>query len=59
MPLLGQVPLVAAIREGGDSGEPIVVAEPSSEAAEAFKSVARQIVELGPGRIFREELRIK
>jgi ATP-binding protein involved in chromosome partitioning len=59
VPLLGQVPLVAAIREGGDSGEPIVVAEPSSEAAEAFKSVARQIVELGPGRIFREELRIK
>ncbi len=59
VPLLGQVPLVAAIREGGDSGEPIVVAEPSSEAAEAFKSIARQIVELGPGRIFREELRIK
>jgi ATP-binding protein involved in chromosome partitioning len=59
VPLLGQVPLVAAIREGGDSGQPIVVAEPSSEAAEAFKSIARQIVELGPGRIFREELRIK
>ncbi len=59
VPLLGQVPLVAAIREGGDSGEPIVVAEPSSEAAEAFKSVARQIVELGRARIFRDELRIK
>jgi ATP-binding protein involved in chromosome partitioning len=59
VPLLGQVPLVAAIREGGDSGQPIVVAEPSSEAAEAFKSIARQIVELGPGRIFHEELRIK
>jgi ATP-binding protein involved in chromosome partitioning len=59
VPLLGQVPLVPAIREGGDAGTPIVVAAPASEAAEAFKSIARQIVELGRGRIFREELRIK
>jgi ATP-binding protein involved in chromosome partitioning len=58
VPLLGQVPLVAAVRQGGDSGQPIVVTEPASEAAEAFKSIARQIVELGRGRIFREELRI-
>ena len=58
VPLLGQVPLVPAIREGGDSGRPIVVAEPASEAAEAFKSIARQIVELGRARIFRDELRI-
>ena len=36
-----------------------MVAAPASEAAEAFKSIARQIVELGRGRIFREELRIK
>jgi hypothetical protein len=35
-----------------------VVAEPASEAAEAFKSIARQIVELGRARIFRDELRI-
>lgn len=59
VPLLGQIPLVPAMREGGDSGQPIVVAEPASEAAEAFKSIARQIVGLGRGRIFREELRIK
>jgi len=59
VPLLGQIPLVPAIREGGDSGQPIVVGEPASEAAEAFKSVARQIVDLGRGRVFREELRIK
>ena len=59
VPLLGQIPLVPAIRAGGDLGRPVVVDEPASEAAEAFKSIARQIVELGPGRIFREELRIK
>ena len=59
VPLLGQVPLVPAVREGGDSGHPIVVAEPASEAAEAFKSIARQIVDLGRSRVFRDELRIK
>jgi ATP-binding protein involved in chromosome partitioning len=59
VPLLGQVPLVPAIREGGDSGRPIVVADPASEAAEAFNAIARRIVELGRARIFRDELRIK
>ena len=59
VPLLGQIPLVAAVREGGDNGQPVVVAEPSSEAAEAFESIARQIVELGRGRIFKEQLRVK
>jgi ATP-binding protein involved in chromosome partitioning len=59
VPLLGQVPLVPAIREGGDSGRPIVVADPASEAAEAFKAIACRIVELGRARIFRDELRIK
>jgi len=59
VPLLGQIPLVPAIRSGGDAGHPIVAAEPASEAAEAFRSIALQIVELGRGRVFREELRIK
>ena len=58
VPLLGQVPLVAAVREGGDSGQPIVVADPASEAAEAFRSIARHIVDLGRSRVFRDELRI-
>ena len=30
--LLGQVPLVPSIREGGDRGEPIVVSEPEGPA---------------------------
>ena len=59
VPLLGQVPLVPAVREGGDSGRPIVVGDPASEASEAFKAIARRIVELGRARIFRDELRIK
>jgi ATP-binding protein involved in chromosome partitioning len=58
VPLLGQVPLVPAVREGGDSGSPIVVSAPSSEAAEAFRSIARKIAGLGRARVFREELRV-
>ncbi len=58
VPLLGQVPLVAAVREGGDAGLPVVVAAPSSEAAAAFGQVAERIVGLGRARVFRPELRI-
>jgi len=58
VPLLGQVPLVAGLREGGDLGLPVVMAEPASEAALAFVAIAQQIVALGPGRVFRPELRI-
>jgi ATP-binding protein involved in chromosome partitioning len=56
--LLGQIPLSPAVREGGDAGVPIVVADPSSEAAQAFESIAREIVKLGKARIFREELKV-
>ena len=59
VPLLGQIPLAASVREGGDNGQPVVVAEPSSEAAEVFESIAREIVKLGRARIFKEQLRVK
>ena len=42
--LLGQVPLIAAIREGGDSGEPIVVSAPQSEAANVFRTIAETLL---------------
>jgi ATP-binding protein involved in chromosome partitioning len=58
IPLLGQVPLAPSVRESGDIGRPIVVSDPSSEAAEAFKSIAEEIVKLGRARIFKEELRV-
>jgi len=38
--LLGQVPLVPEIREGGDYGRPIVVSQPSSESAAVFRDIA-------------------
>jgi ATP-binding protein involved in chromosome partitioning len=42
--LLGQVPLIPAIRAGGDAGRPIVVDEPGSEAARIFGEIAAELV---------------
>lgn len=38
--LLGQVPLIPEIREGGDTGAPIVVTSPSSIAGSVFREIA-------------------
>ncbi|WP_409332714.1 Mrp/NBP35 family ATP-binding protein [Trujillonella humicola] len=40
VPLLGQIPLDTRLREAGDSGAPIVLAEPESAAAQALSKVA-------------------
>jgi len=42
-PLLGSLPLERSIRERGDAGAPIVVAEPDSPAAQAFVATARRV----------------
>jgi ATP-binding protein involved in chromosome partitioning len=44
VPLLGQVPLVPALREGSDTGQPIVVSEPGGEAAQAIAAVADSLL---------------
>lgn len=46
--LLGTVPLLPAMREGADRGEPVVVAAPGSEAAAVFDEIARRIVDARP-----------
>jgi ATP-binding protein involved in chromosome partitioning len=43
VPLLGQVPLQARMPDLGDSGTPVVVAEPESPAAQALRQVADEI----------------
>ena len=59
VPLLGRIPLVPALREGGDSGTPITVSEPDSEAAQAFAAIAERVdVELAPTRRFNAALKI-
>jgi ATP-binding protein involved in chromosome partitioning len=42
--MLGQVPLLPEIREGGDRGEPVVVSAPRGEAAKAFQSIAEALM---------------
>jgi ATP-binding protein involved in chromosome partitioning len=59
VPLLGQVPLVPELREGGDVGRPIIVSDPGNEASQAFTEIARRLYEdLAPKRVYRKELRI-
>jgi ATP-binding protein involved in chromosome partitioning len=43
VPFLGRLPVYQPIREGGDTGVPLVVAEPASAAARAFLSVAERM----------------
>jgi ATP-binding protein involved in chromosome partitioning len=43
VPLLGCVPLEISLREGGDRGLPIVLAEPESASAKALQAIAQQI----------------
>ncbi len=42
VPFLGRIPIYQSIREGGDSGHPIVISEPDSPAARAFLDVAER-----------------
>jgi ATP-binding protein involved in chromosome partitioning len=57
--LLAQLPLVPALRQGGDDGRPIVEAEPDGEVAAAFGALAEQIAGLGPARVYRQELSVR
>ncbi len=45
VPLLGALPLDIRIREQGDMGQPLVVAEPDSVAAQAYLATARALTE--------------
>jgi MinD-like ATPase involved in chromosome partitioning or flagellar assembly len=37
--------MVPTVREGGDEGRPVVIGKPTSEIAQAFRSMARAVVE--------------
>ncbi len=47
--LLASIPLSIALREGGDAGEPIVLANPGDPAAAAILAVAGQLAVRGRG----------
>jgi len=54
VPLLGQIPLDPRIREGGDSGIPIVDAAPDQPAARVLKSVAETLAKRGRGLLGKQ-----
>jgi len=43
VPFLGRIPIYEPIRLGGDTGIPIVIGEPRSPAAQAFRHAAEQL----------------
>jgi ATP-binding protein involved in chromosome partitioning len=43
VPLLGRIPFDVRLREGGDAGMPLVLADPAAPAAEVLRSVAQRL----------------
>jgi len=43
VPVIGQIPFAAALREGGDIGQPIVISDPMCPASESFTAIAEKI----------------
>lgn len=49
IPLLGKVPFDNRLREGGDRGEPLVLAEPEAPASKAIAMIAEQLIKRPKG----------
>ena len=49
VPVLGRIPLDLTLREGGDSGRPIVITDPDSPTAQAFTRIATTLKGKGRG----------
>jgi ATP-binding protein involved in chromosome partitioning len=49
VPMLGQVPIDVRLREGGDNGTPLVLADPASPAALQLTKVADSLASKGRG----------
>ncbi|MBI3998241.1 MAG: Mrp/NBP35 family ATP-binding protein [Armatimonadetes bacterium] len=48
VPLLGEIPIDIAVREGSDSGEPVVKSHPDSPSARALREAARRLAKRLP-----------
>jgi ATP-binding protein involved in chromosome partitioning len=44
VPLFGQIPLTMGLREGADSGLPVVLSDPSDAAAQAIQQTAQRLI---------------
>ncbi len=54
VPLLGQIPMDVAVRQGGDEGTPVVLANPDSAASQALREIADKLAARGRSLIGRE-----
>lgn len=46
--VIGRIPLTPQVREGGDEGRPVTIADPESPAARAFLDIAQKLVAMRP-----------
>jgi ATP-binding protein involved in chromosome partitioning len=58
VPFLGEVPLGMEVREAGDKGMPVVIAEPDSPQAKAFMQVAEEVARQVSIEAMKPELKI-
>lgn len=58
VPFLGEVPLGMEVREAGDKGMPVVIAEPDSPQAKAFMQVAEEVARHISIEAMKPELKI-
>jgi len=49
VPVLGEIPIDLALREGGDSGKPVIEADPASPSAKALLTIADALSGRGRG----------
>ena len=43
VPLLGRIPIEESLREGGDSGKPVVDSDPTADSAQVLTAVAERL----------------
>ncbi len=53
VPLMAQIPLMPALREGGDAGTPLVISDPDAPASEALLEAAAAVVRATKSKIGR------
>ena len=49
VPVLGEIPLDVSLREGGDTGKPIVESDPTAPGAKVLSEIARTLAGRGRG----------
>ncbi len=59
VPLVGRLPLVPALRQGGDEGIPVVTNDPDGEIAGQFRDLAERVASMRPARVYRSELAVR